>query len=93
MLDIQNEKRYIYLFFLQGLPLCSLPDEQCLKTISEKESGCLQSCSGLHADVQRINENMKSSFQNVAEVLQTGKIFTEKTVFDFILTSCRQIVR
>ena len=42
----------------------------------------MEFCSGLHADVERINEDMKistpTSFQNVAEVLQTGEIFTEK---------------
>ena len=72
--------------FFKTVPFCSPTeeDEACLEKMAQRKHGCLTSCSGLHADVERkdeslmnlYKENRKStseSFEKVSDVLSTGK--------------------
>ena len=64
------------------VPFCSPTeeDEQCLEKVSKAKHGCLISCSGLHADVERVDESTSESFEKIylsfekmSEVLSEGE--------------------
>ena len=61
--------------FFKTVPFCSPTeeDEDCLKEMSQRKHGCLTSCSGLHADVQRLDESMLNSIEEMSDVLLSGK--------------------
>ena len=77
------------------VPFCSPveEDESCLEEMLQREHGCLASCSGLHADVDRVDESlinlykensksMSASIEVLSDVLSTGE---EKTFTKFII--------
>ena len=68
------------------VPFCSPTeeDESCLEEMLQREHKCLESCSGLHATVHRVDESlinlykensksMSASFEMVSDVLSSGK--------------------
>ena len=52
-----------------------------MDTVSKAKHGCLTSCSGLHADVERVDETVINSYkettstslEKIAEVFQAGE--------------------
>ena len=75
------------------MPYCSPTDqnEDYLKRILMAESGCLDSCSGLHADVvhrdDKFVQSTSTSLQHVAELLSTGELLGEENVLMIFLYS------
>ena len=58
-------------------------DEECLEKVLEDNSGCLTACTGLHADVRRVDDRFFSLYetnkqmtsqtlQKVSEILASG---------------------
>ena len=76
----------IIFWFFKKVPFC-LPteeDENCLEDMLQKDHGCLVSCSGLYADVDRVDESlinlynensktMSESFEIVSDMFTTGE--------------------
>ena len=55
--------------FIKVMPFCSPTDqnEDCLKRILKAESGCLDSCSGLHADVVHRDDKGAGAFHSAGQ--------------------------
>ena len=49
---------YIYLIkcLPQDLPLCSLKDHSCYNKLSTEQFDCRKSCTGIYADITRVND-------------------------------------
>ena len=57
-----------------------------MEKMLQRKHGCLTSCSGLHADVQRVDESMTNSIEKVSDALLSGEeeIFGHMINFTFI---------
>ena len=44
-----------------------------MEEMLQRKHGCLTSCSGLHADVQRVDESMTNSIEKVSDALLSGE--------------------
>ena len=71
--------------FFKTVPFCSPTeeDEACLKEMSQRKHGCLTSCSGLHADVRRLDESMLKMAD--ALLSGTGKRFMYQFDYSIVI--------
>ena len=44
-----------------------------MEEMSQRKHGCLTSCSGIHADVQRVDESMLNTIEKMSDALLSGK--------------------
>ena len=65
----------MYQIIFQVFPSCGPEKEVCVKKQSLKDKSCLVACSGLYADMDYYDNNLKQTMQTFEQRVAKGEMF------------------